>query len=314
MNSERVVVVGSGLVGAAVSECASQQGYEVLRCSSPRLECQPSTAPADVLETAAAVPPNRLPQWLGELKPTDVLVNAAGIADPGAADEPGLWGANALTPAVLALYAHHAGVARLVHISSVAVAGNRRRVEDSTPTAPHSPYSASKAVGERALALGFGATTTSVRALSIHDPSRKITRRFVRAATSKWCVMPTPATGLSTMSTARQLAEFVLHTANAAVPPPPVIAQPQTGLTCEQVVAIFRGGPSPCLPAPVLKAAVLGLHTAGHKSRAAHALSRQLDVLWFGQVVDAGWARDTAFTYNQPELAIRILGEECRLR
>ena len=78
----------------------------------------------------------------------DVLINAAGNPDASSQDEDGLYGANALLPALLLRAARAAGVRRFVHVSSAVVQNDKAVLDASEDLRPFSPYSASKVMGE----------------------------------------------------------------------------------------------------------------------------------------------------------------------
>src|SRR5262249_49744663 len=106
-----------------------------------------------------------------QLEGVGVVVNAAGVANGSATAGPDLWGANALMPVLVARASRLAGVKRFIHLSSAAAQGPL--VLDDTPrTAPFSPYSWSKALGERVLLAENDPNIVIFRSTWVHDAGR----------------------------------------------------------------------------------------------------------------------------------------------
>lgn len=89
----------------------------------------------------------------------DAVVNCIGLVKGGAE---ALREANVRLPVQLAARAREAGVRHFIHVSSFAVHGRARLIDDATPIQPTGPYGQSKAEGERALLGGQGAGSLSV--------------------------------------------------------------------------------------------------------------------------------------------------------
>jgi dTDP-4-dehydrorhamnose reductase len=238
-----------------------------------------------------------VPHVAGLLPPGAIVVNAAGLAAPDSPDDDALYGANALWPAVLALACARAGASRLVHLSSAAVQGDRAVLDESWETAPFSPYSRSKALGEealRALEDGLPAGLLSiVRATSVQGPGRRTTAALARVARSPLASVAGEGDAPSPASSLGALAQFTVDVGLAA-PDRTVLLQPWEGLTVRSVLAAAGGREPARLPAWACRAAV----RAGYAlSRLAggrfHGAVRRVEVMWFGQAQAPGWAEES---------------------
>ena len=288
-----ILVFGaSGFVGAAVLAAAESAGCEVLGRRAPRLSTSGASA-AQLAETALRY--EGLEELATAMAGHEVVVNAAGLAEPGGADSDGLRGANALLPAVLAAAAARAGVRRLIHLSSAAVQGNRGFLDESDDVAPFSPYSHSKALGEAALRLvaatfAEGPAVVTVRATSVQGPGRRTTASLIRFARSPLASVAAPGTAPSPVASVDALADFVLAVARAETDPPPIVLQPWEGLTVRSVLESAGGRPL-LLPGPVCRAVVgAGYVVSALLGRGLHGAVRRVEVSWFGQGQRPGWA------------------------
>jgi nucleoside-diphosphate-sugar epimerase len=176
---------------------------------------------------------DRRAEWsrlIDEFRNFDVVINAAGMADPTGRRVRELRAANATLPLVLLRAAEEAGVRRYIHISSAAVQG-RRPLDESATCAPCSPYGDSKARGEGAL-LGRDSACSVVvlRATSIHGVHRRLTRSLVRLR--RLPVLPVVDGGSRPLPFAHEknltAALAALTTAGAA---PSIVLQPYEGVT-----------------------------------------------------------------------------------
>jgi nucleoside-diphosphate-sugar epimerase len=287
-----VLVFGaSGFVGAALVSAAESAGLAVLGGRAPRL----ATTAASAAELAAAARNHEALDGLAAaMAGHEIVINAAGLATPGASDSDGLRGANALLPAVLAGAAARSGVRRLVHLSSAAVQGNRPVLDESDDVSPFSPYSHSKALGEAALRLtaeaAAGPTVVTVRATSVQGPGRRTTASLVRFARSPLASVAAPGTAPSPVASVDALAEFVLAVALHEADPPPVVLQPWEGLTVRSVLESAGGRPL-ALPGPLCRAAVgAGYAVSAVLGGRLHGAVRRVEVSWFGQGQRPGWA------------------------
>jgi nucleoside-diphosphate-sugar epimerase len=303
----RWAVTGAGgFVGSALVAALRAAGDEVVTVHAPRLTADPAGTPADLAAVAAAHPAvDRLAEALAG---ADVVVNAAGVATPDAPASPGLTGANALLPAVLAVACAHAGAGRFLHVSSAAVQGRRRVLDESPETDPFSPYSAAKAAGEAALARvdPRPSSVVTVRPTSVHGPGRPATARLARFASSRLASVAGRGTRPSVVCHVADVAAL-LRFAGLAEAPPPIVLQPWSGTTTAGVLRSVSGGREPRhVPTPLAYAAVGLGHAAAALARpVAPGLAgvvRRVEVLWLGQRQVPGWAAGAGFTAPAPEV------------
>ena len=150
------------------------------RVETPSLETGPDAVAAWRKEH-----PSAWSRLLDAMGGCNVVVNAAGRAEPGADSLARLWGPNVLLPQVLAEAAHYCGVTRIVHVSSAAVQGSRLRLDETREVEPTSPYAESKVAAEHALLDRLVACPPEVvvyRPTSVLGEDNKVTRRFARLA------------------------------------------------------------------------------------------------------------------------------------
>ncbi len=318
-----LVLGASGFVGSAVvAELRSRgagAGIEVTELAAPRLEstaalAQDSAARAVAAEAEAS--PARA-ELAAAFAGIDVVVNAAGLATPGDGGSPELTGANALLPAVAALAARDAGVARFVHLSSASVQGHRPVIDESSDRAPFSAYSRSKALGEEVLELlelqvRNGASSTAgnsgvvtVRATSVQGVHRPTTASFVKVAGSPLASVASPGTAPTPVSSINALAWFVAETGSFDGPVPALVLQPWEGLSVSDVLALAGGRAPITLPRwlcnTVLKC---GYFVSGLLGERLHGPIRRVELMWFGQVQAPGWAEAAGLT---PEPAVKAV-------
>lgn len=224
-----------------------------------------------------------------QLLPGDIVINAAGLAEPNSAATPQLFGANALLPGVLALAANKARALHYVHLSSAAVQGHASVLDSSPTTRPFSPYSQSKALGESVVsAVSGNIATTIVRATSVQGSDRQTTKNLRALARSPIASVAAPGTQPTSVSSIDGLVNFVISTASNPDCSFRILLQPWEGGTVSSVLATASGGKQPIvLPTALCWSAlstgqrlsrILGGRLAGH--------IRRLELMWFGQSQD----------------------------
>lgn len=325
----KVVVFGAtGFVGRAVAEAIAASGGEVTSLPAERLRAEPirlveladsltvtaagdaaagqSGSPAapgfkltfDGVPRAGLVDDGLVDDVATSLNGHDVVVNAAGLPDATALATPELFGANALWPLVLGLACERAGVARLVHVSTAAVQGRIRVLDDSPRYAPVSPYAEAKALGERLLTGLAGTSRLSVtlfRPPSVHGSGRDLTRAFAR-----WCErfplvvsgqgdQPVPVALIGNVAAA--IAALV-----AADDPPLMVSHPSEGHTVRSLYESFAPGRRIwSLPPGVVRAALRALEPVGRVFPPAAAASRRPELLLLGQAQAPSWLEGQRF-------------------
>lgn len=289
-----LVLGGTGFVGAAVVAELRSRGHHVAVLPAPRLASSAATA-AELLDGARSAP--ELAALAAAFAGVDVVINAAGLAVPGAAGSPALTGANALLPAVAALAARGAGVGRMIHLSSASVQGHRSSIDESADRAPFSAYSRSKALGEEVLELlaqqEAGTGIATVRATSVQGAGRATTASLVRIARSPLASVAAPGTAATPVSSLQALAWFVAEVAGHPGPVPAIVLQPWEGLNVRGVL-IAAGGRRPLVLPRWLCRAVLATGFTVSRSllgERLHGPLRRVELMWFGQAQELGWAQ-----------------------
>lgn len=276
-----ILVVGAtGFVGREIVEQLS--GKQVTTMSGPRLTTSARTVAELLVE--ATRPPFELPK-------ADVLINAAGLATPTAIETDELFGANALLPVSLARAAAEVGIRRFVHLSSAAVQGYTRTLTSTATWSAHSPYAASKALGEQALLALDAPGNVIHRATSVHGADRSVTRTLMSVARGPISSVagtgraPTPQVHVS------QVAAAVAFLATTNEEPPPITLQPWGGHTVESLLATLGGHPPRHIPHTIARyISAAGRNPLVSRVRPGIAgQARRLDMLWFGQAQEDDW-------------------------
>ncbi|MHA7153552.1 NAD-dependent epimerase/dehydratase family protein [Arthrobacter sp. TMN-50] len=297
-----LILGATGFVGSAVLHAAEAAGLDVAALPAPRLTTDATTVAA-IAGEAATHP--ALTGLTSALAGVSVVVNAAGLAAPRSGDTATLRGANALLPALLAQACAAAGVERLVHLSSAAVQGQRARLDESRDLSPFSAYSRSKALGEEALRVAPpGLSTVVVRATSVQGLDRPTTTALVKLAASPLASVAAPGTAATPVTSVESLADFVVKVGSYPGPVPAVVLQPSEGMTVRSVLEAAGGTPL-VLPRRLCR----GLLRAGYAVSALagerlHGSLRRVELMWFGQAQDPGWAETHGIQVEQRVSAV----------
>ncbi|MBF4993575.1 NAD-dependent epimerase/dehydratase family protein [Arthrobacter gandavensis] len=300
----------SGFIGSSLAAVLTRAGITVRFVKAPRLSARSLNAPGILAEAADL---RYVRQDLAaELAGADVVINAAGLATPTGADSSELRGANALLPVLIADAADDAGARRFIHLSSAAVQGHRPLLDESTGTEPFSAYSRSKALGEAALgARARGkCAVTSLRATSVQGISRQTTASLVRVASTPLSSVAGRGESPSPVSSVDALCGLVLAAGRYSGSVPPVILQPWEGATVASVLSA-AGGRSPLhLPVWLCRTALrTGYLVSGLLGERLHGALRRVEMMWFGQRQEPGWAEATG---NVPEPRVHQVLEAAR--
>lgn len=287
------IVGGSGFVGSAMVRELHDQGTQATAIVAPRLQVGglgnlETLSPATVVEAAEACD-EATQELASQLQGFDVIVNAAGLAEPDSSDQDALLAANAVLPAVIALAADKATASRVIHLSSAAVLGPSVTLNNATMTSPVSMYGHSKALGEHALTAAAGKlhlTTTIVRGTSIQGPGRATTRSLQKVASSPLASVASPGDWPSPVGSVSSLARFVLSLGEAESEP--IVVQPWDGATVRTVLELASGGRVPLLLPTSLCRAVVSMmrHTSRALGNRFEGHVRRIELMWFGQ----GWS------------------------
>jgi glycosyltransferase involved in cell wall biosynthesis/nucleoside-diphosphate-sugar epimerase len=279
-----VAVLGaSGFVGRVLVDELRHRGIAVREVRAPRLSC-PARSLGEILDLGAAQP-EVLAQLRSAVTGCDVVINAAGMADPGSRDSDELYGANALLPSVLELASSQAHVQRLVHVSTAAVQG-RQPISEHTAYDPLTPYARSKALGEQAVLSRTSREQclqrVVVRPASVHGPGRPTTQRLVSACRSRFASVAGDGSGATPQTHVSEVAGALALLAEIKEAPPNIVGVPDSGLSAAELIRVLGGHEPIHLPrmAVRLVLAVLRYCALTPSTRAA---VRRLELYWCGQ-------------------------------
>lgn len=294
VSPESWVVLGStGFVGQGVVAEIIRRGIQVRRISAPRLAASPSLGSADL--ATLAEDSEYLESLVSQFRGAKVVINAAGMATPDDAGSDALFGANAALPVLIVKAAVLAGVKRVVLLSSAAVQGNREVLDETIDTAPFSPYSKSKALGEAGvLSLASQHPDTCVliiRATSVQGIGRPTTESLRRIARTRLASVASPGTQPSVVSSIEGLSEFVVEVASYAdFASSTILVQPWEGANVSDVLKLAGGKPPLILPAWLCRTLISLGQLTGRIVPRLGGMVRRVEVMWFGQKQTEGSA------------------------
>lgn len=253
------VLGGTGFIGSSIVARCRSIGVPFACLSTPRI----SVTRGAVSDAAASWRRQNGDAFDGlcrALAPFDVVINAAGLATPGAAANATLFGANAVLPSVVAQAARCAGVRRLVHVSSAAVQGRLDPLDETSRVFPLSPYAAAKAEGERAVlegAVDGPAEVVVYRPTSVHGAGRTVTRHLARIVPSLPLVPVAGDDRPSPVALVDNVAAGIVFAASIPIPRP-IVLQPWEGITTRRLLELFGARKVVGLP-PAAVGAVVAL-------------------------------------------------------
>lgn len=288
-------VTGStGFVGSAIVARLLSQGIEVRTVRAPRLTLPVTVdSPAAIAERARVCTARR--ELASQLVGVDVVVNAAGLATPGAPPSSELYGANALLPAVILQAADDAAVPRVVHLSSAAVQGHRPVLDESIEAQPFSPYSRSKALGERAFfsaPRSHGTDAVVIRATSVQGAGRPTTESLKRVARSALASVAGAGSQPTVVSSIDGLVDFVIRVSASPGVVGPIMLQPWEGLSAAEVLREASGADPRRLPSWLCSVVLRSARVVGRVVPEVAGIERRVALMWFGQAQTSAFAAE----------------------
>lgn len=277
------VIGGSGFIGRAVLDALAERGVEASAVAAPRVTTA-AREPGVISEAARTH--QATAQLATMLQGSDCVINCAGVAEAGNGASDELYGANALLPVIVAEAARTAEVARFVQVSSAGVQGRRTVLDESAEVAPLSPYTASKAAAEAALAGRPGISI--FRPTSVHGAGRPITERLIGFAATAAASVAGRGTRVTPQVLVQNVAEAIA-TISLIPDPPPIAMQPSEGLSVRDVLWLLGGREPRQVPTPIARALVSLGFVLGRFNSHIVAQARRLEMLWFGQEQAPTW-------------------------
>ncbi|WFE49200.1 NAD-dependent epimerase/dehydratase family protein [Micromonospora sp. WMMD1155] len=285
---KKVAVLGSsGFVGRAVVAELRSREAEVHLVSAPRLSW-PVTESLRSNSVPADLQRNVVDALAAQLDGAHVVINTAGLPNGSAPDSAELYGGNALLPTLVARASALVNADRLVHVSSAAAQG-AMDLDETSRTMPFSPYSRSKAVGERLLQREDCIDTVIYRSTWVHDVARPNTRALIRLAQSRMSCVAGDGTAPTPQVLIDDVAAAITHLGLVDGPVPPIVLQPHNGMTTGLLLRLLGGREPLHLPPLMARYATRCVTAYGRTSLTANAHARRVDMLLFGKRQTPGW-------------------------
>jgi UDP-glucose 4-epimerase len=306
---QTVAVLGStGFIGRAVAAELRSRQVEVRSVRAPHL-----LWPQGQLPGTGGVPARFRQDVLASLSQrlagADVVVNAAGVANPASLSTPALYGANSLLPVLLAQACALVGVGRLIHVSSAAVQGEGV-LDETTRTSPFSPYSRSRALGERLLLAEPDIDKVVFRPTSVHGTGRAVTRSLIRFARSPLGCTAGDGSAPTPQVLVEDVADAVTRLALTRGPLPPIVLQPHNGMTTGLLLRLLGGREPRHVPHHLARLGVGGVRAVTKLSLRTQAHARRIDMLLFGRRQVDGWlAEQGAIPTLRPDAWQRLAAD-----
>lgn len=296
-----VAVVGaSGFVGSSVVDRLVKDGIEVVRVRAPRIVDDNTP---DKL---------RCTQMLAdEFRGVHAVVNCSGVATATGRDSSLLFAGNAWSAEVVAAAATRASVGRFVHVSSAAVQGDRVVLDASTADGAFSPYSRSKAEGERRVLEQYPEAVV-YRPPGVHAASRSVTKLMVRVASSPFSFVAAPGDYPTPQALSGNVASAIAFLSYSDIVPPRVVIHPSEGLSVSDLMTLLGRRSPVAIPARCARWIVRAIKSLGRIFPVLAANGRRLELLWFGQAQAESWLESQGWEPPFGPLEWGKLGDEVR--
>lgn len=291
------VLGASGFVGAAIVEALSQQGWSVRAVKAPRLHLAAEHADGRTLSEAFDTDVKHLALLL---MGADVLVNAAGDPNASSGSLTDLLGPNGALPVVALRAASRAGLERFVHVSSSVVQGDAKVLDSTVDTHAFSPYSVSKAAGERWVQAEAANLVqphvTIYRPPSVHARGRAVTQKIAALARSPFSSVAGKGEAPSPQALLENVGGAVAFLATSTNLPPLIVHHPWEGLSSGDLLRALGGREPHHIPMSVARAAVRAARALERVAPMVAPNRRRMELLWFGQGVAPSWLEDAGWT------------------
>ena len=157
-----------------------------------------------------------------------------------------------------------------------------------TRTDEFSPYSRSKAEGERSV-LAYGRRVVVFRPPGVHAAERRVSQRIAKLARSPLASVARPGTQPSPQALAPNVGAAITYLALCDIEPPSIVIHPSEGVTTTSLLSALGGKPPRQVPNLVARTIVSLASLAGRRSARIAGNARRLELLWFGQEQDESW-------------------------
>jgi UDP-glucose 4-epimerase len=289
-----VAVLGAnGFIGQAVAARLRESGAGVRAVPAPRLEWK-GHLPTSTSDASAAPDPREVERLAELLDGSEVVINAAGIADADASGSQALYGANSLMPLLVARAAAKARVRRFLHLSSVVVQGTSA-LDETARTEPFSPYSLSRALGEALLLRDPQLETVIYRPSPVQGPHKPNTRAIIKIARSPLACVAGDGSRPTPQALAEEVSSAIAFTALLDTPVPPILLHPHNGMTTGMLLSLLGGKEPRHLPLRATRFVVNGILAGARSSTKAYGNARRLEMLLLGREQAPGWLRSNGF-------------------